>query len=81
MLEEDDRSRSRSSSRANTNRVENMTTWLTTVLTKTWKENHSKTQQLFNLDKNQTALQILVPDTYEDHIRTHSEESIDHLNL
>ena len=38
-------------------------------------------QQMYNLDENQTALQILAPDTYEDLIRTHSEDAIEHLNL
>ena len=37
-------------------------------------------EQMYDLDKNQTALQILVPDSYEDLIRTCSEEVIDHLN-
>ena len=37
-------------------------------------------QQMYNLDENQTALQILAPDTYKDLIRTHSEEAIHHIN-
>ena len=38
-------------------------------------------QQLYNLDESETTLQILVPDTYEDLIRTCSDEAIDHLHL
>ena len=38
-------------------------------------------QQLYNLDENQTSLQILVPDAYEDLIRASSCKAIDHLNL
>ena len=36
-------------------------------------------QQMYNLDENQTALQILAPDSYEDIIRASSEDAIDHL--
>ena len=38
-------------------------------------------QQMYNLDKNQTALQNLVPDSYEDLIRASSQEAMGHLNL
>ena len=43
------------------------------------EEELGQTQQMYNLDKNQTALQILAPDLYEDIIRTCSEDAIDHL--
>ena len=35
-------------------------------------------QQMYNLLKNQTALQVLAPDTYNNLIRTNLEEAIDH---
>ena len=38
-------------------------------------------QQIYNLDENQAALQVLVSDTYDDLIRTNSDSAIDHLNL
>ena len=36
--------------------------------------------QMFDLEKDQTALTALATDTYDDLIRTNSEEAIDHLN-
>ena len=38
-------------------------------------------QQMYNLDKDQTAINILAADTYDSLIRTNSEDAIDHLNL
>ena len=38
-------------------------------------------KQRYNLDKNQTALKVLVADTYDNLIRTSSDNAIDHLNL
>ena len=38
-------------------------------------------QQMYNLDKDQTALKGLVADTYDSLIRTNSDDTIDHLNL
>ena len=36
---------------------------------------------IFNLDEDKTALEVLVTDTYDDPIRTNSDDTIDHLNL
>ena len=36
---------------------------------------------MFNLDEDETTLKVLVADTYNDLIRTNSDEAIDHLNL
>ena len=33
-------------------------------------------QQMYNLDKSQTVLQVLVADSYDDLIRTNSEDAI-----
>ena len=38
-------------------------------------------QQMFNLEEDTTALKDLAPDTYDDLIRTNSDEAIDHLKL
>ena len=38
-------------------------------------------QQVHTLDKNQTALKVLVINTYDNLIRTNSDDTIDHLNL
>ena len=38
-------------------------------------------QQMYNLDENQTALQVLATDSYDDLIRTNSDKAIDYLNL
>ena len=35
-------------------------------------------QQMFNLDEDKTALQVLVADTYDDLLRTSSDDAIDH---
>ena len=35
---------------------------------------------MLHLDKDKTALKVLVEDTYEDLIRANSEETIDHIN-
>ena len=35
---------------------------------------------MLNLEEDETALKVLVTDTYEDLIRTNSEEAIDHLS-
>ena len=35
---------------------------------------------MLNLEEDKTALKVLVADTYDDLIRTSSEEAIDHLN-
>ena len=35
---------------------------------------------MFNLDKDKTALKVLVADTYDDLIRINSYDTIDHLN-
>ena len=37
-------------------------------------------QQMYNLDENQTALQILAPGSCEDLNRANSKEAIDHLH-
>ena len=36
---------------------------------------------MFKLEEDKTALKILAADTYDDLIRTNSDEAIDHLNL
>ena len=36
---------------------------------------------MFNLEEDKTALKVLVEDTYNDFIRTNSDEAVDHLNL
>ena len=36
---------------------------------------------MLNLDKDKTALEVLVANTYDDLIMTNSDETIDHLNL
>ena len=36
---------------------------------------------MFNLEEDKTILKVLVADTYNDLIRTNSDEAIDHLNL
>ena len=36
---------------------------------------------MYNLDENQTTLQILAPDPHVDHIRESSQEAADYLNL
>ena len=36
---------------------------------------------MFNLDEYKTALKIPVADTYDDLIRTNSDDTIDHSNL
>ena len=43
------------------------------------EEESKQIQKMYNLDKNQTVLQMLAAD-YEDLIETHSEEAKDHLN-
>ena len=35
---------------------------------------------MLNLEEVKTALKVLVADTYEDPIRTYSEENVDHFN-
>ena len=35
---------------------------------------------MLNLEKDKTALKVLVADNYEDLIQANSEETIDHLN-
>ena len=46
------------------------------------KEKESKQiQQMFNLDKDKVALKVLVEYTYDDHIRTNSDDALDHLDL
>ena len=42
-------------------------------------EETDQSQQMYDTDK--TALQILVPDLYEDLIRATSQDTMDHLNL
>ena len=34
-----------------------------------------------NLDENQTAVKVLIVDTYDDLIRKNSDDAIDYLNL
>ena len=34
-----------------------------------------------NLDEDKMALKVLTADTYDDHIRTNSDNAIEHLNL
>ena len=36
---------------------------------------------MFNLEEDKTALKVLVVETYDDLIRTNSDEAIDNLNL
>ena len=36
---------------------------------------------MYNLDENQTALKVLAADTYDDLIRTSSDDAIDHFKL
>ena len=36
---------------------------------------------MYNLDKDQTALKVLVADTYDNLIGTNSDDAIDQLNL
>ena len=36
-------------------------------------------QQMLIVDEDKTALKVLAADTYENQIRTNSEEAIDHL--
>ena len=36
---------------------------------------------MLNLEEDKTALKVLAANTYDDLIRTKSDESIDHLNL
>ena len=38
-------------------------------------------QQMYNLDEDKTVLKVLVADTYNNVIRTNSDDAIDHLNL
>ena len=38
-------------------------------------------QQMFNLDEDKTSLKVLIADTYDDLIRTNSDDTIDYLNL
>ena len=38
-------------------------------------------QQMYNLDKDQTAIKVLAADTYDILIRTNSDNATDHLNL
>ena len=45
------------------------------------KKSQNKCNKCFNLDKDMTALKFLVADTYNDLIRTNSDDTIDHLNL
>ena len=47
----------------------------------TEKDQSEQMKQMFNIDKDKTALKVLVADTYDDLIRTNSDDSIDHLNL
>ena len=44
-------------------------------------ESPEQIQQMYNLDINQTALKLLVADTYNNLIRTNSDDAIDHLNI
>ena len=36
---------------------------------------------MFNLDEDKMAIRVLAADTYDDLIRTNSDEAIDYLNL
>ena len=36
---------------------------------------------MLNLQEDKTALKVLVANAYDDHFRTNSDETIDHLNL
>ena len=38
-------------------------------------------QQMFNLDEDKTALKVLMVDTYDNLIRTNSDDAVDHSNL
>ena len=46
----------------------------------TEKEKSEQIQQMLNLEEDKTSLKVLVADTYDDLIRTNSEEAIDQLN-
>ena len=47
----------------------------------TEKEQSEQIQQMLNLEEEKTGLNVFAADTYDDLIRTSSEEAIDHLNL
>ena len=47
----------------------------------TEKEKSEQIQQMYNLEEQKTALKVLAPDTYDDLIRTNSDEAMNHLNL
>ena len=47
----------------------------------TEKEQLEQIQQMFNLEEDRTALKVLVADTYDDLIRTNSDNTLDHLHL
>ena len=82
-------SRSRSSSRVNTNRdrircfkcreYEYFAKDCLNV-SETEKEQTEQMQQMLDLEWHETALKVLVVDTYENLIRINLEETIDHLN-
>ena len=36
---------------------------------------------MFNLDEDKTALKVLAADTYDNLIKTNSDDAIDHFNL
>ena len=47
----------------------------------TEKEQVEQIQQMLNLDRGETALKVLVADTYNDLHMKNSDETIDHLNF
>ena len=49
-------------------------------ISETEKQHLEQIQQMFNLVEDKTSLKVLVTDTYENIIRTNSEETIDYLN-
>ena len=49
-------------------------------MSETEKDQTEQMQQMLDYEGDKTALKVLVAETYEDLIRTNSEETIDHLN-
>ena len=47
----------------------------------TEKDQSEQIQQMFNLDTDNKALMVLAADTYDDLIRTNSDDAMDYLNL
>ena len=52
-----------------------------TQIQKKKKKDSEQVQQMFNLDKDKIALKVLVAGSYDNLIRTNSDDAIDHLNV